>query len=390
MRQIPNAEGDPPDKVKIELSVFDTGKVSLLIMKCASNFNFLFKGHQSKLLEGEAELRVSKVYNTNTFPKNQLFHPFTQENPLQAGTGLGLAIVSSIVTSESVGGKVEVWSEEGVGTEIKVIFLADVSEEDSESSVAEMEPFKFDDDSDRPTVSMVGFESPHKGVQLLKKVMQNYITDWWGFKLDEGPSYGNLVILNDDATPVIAATARHDTTRPFIILSAGRGNPGIMAIASEHELIGGFCRILYKPGGPSRLRSIFKLCVHALKIGSQSRGMSPYGNSETASFNEAAREVGKGSIPRRNSEENRTWSHHYPMRPSMTRSSTAHPAIGLWPKLPPTSESNETSDPDTTVPTITFGSSGTLLQSSVGTVNSSARRFKVLVVEDNSILRNLL
>ena len=31
------------------------------------------------------------------FLKNQLFHPFSQENPLQTGTGLGLAIVSSIV-----------------------------------------------------------------------------------------------------------------------------------------------------------------------------------------------------------------------------------------------------------------------------------------------------
>jgi len=41
------------------------------------------------------------------------------------------------------------------------------------------------------------------------------------------------------------------------------------------------------------------------------------------------------------------------------------------------------------VPTITFGSSGTILRSSVGTLNSE-HRFRVLVVEDNGILRNLL
>lgn len=46
-------------------------------------------------------------------------------------------------------------------------------------------------------------------------------------------------------------------------------------------------------------------------------------------------------------------------------------------------------DPDTTVPTITVGTGRTLLKASVGSLKSE-RRFRVLVVEDNSILRNLL
>ena len=49
-----------------------------------------------------------------------MFQPFSQENPLHTGTGLGLAIVNSIVKSEGVRGKVDVYSAEGLGTEIRV------------------------------------------------------------------------------------------------------------------------------------------------------------------------------------------------------------------------------------------------------------------------------
>lgn len=47
-----------------------------------------------------------------------LFTPFTQENPLNPGTGLGLSIVLQIVSS--LGGKIVVKSEQGIGTEVVV------------------------------------------------------------------------------------------------------------------------------------------------------------------------------------------------------------------------------------------------------------------------------
>jgi len=42
------------------------------------------------------------------------------------------------------------------------------------------------------------------------------------------------------------------------------------------------------------------------------------------------------------------------------------------------------------VPTVSVGSGGSLLESSVGTIDISRQQFRVLVVEDNSILRGLL
>ncbi|KIK10098.1 hypothetical protein K443DRAFT_670728 [Laccaria amethystina LaAM-08-1] len=356
LRQIPLGDDDPPNKVKIELSVNDSGK--------GISQNFL---------------------------KNQLFHPFSQENPLQTGTGLGLAIVSSIVTSETVKGKVDVWSEEGAGTEIKVTFLAGCSEGDNHRAAQEMEPFNVDG-TPLPTVSLIGFGGPHKGTRLLNNVIRTYLTTWWGFQIYPGPEYGDIIILNEDPAPVVAATERRDTSHPFVILSAARGSPAIMSIAGEHERIGGFCRILYKPGGPSRLRTILKLCNHALKIGS-SRVPSPILNDDSIHPVISGERTGsKSNVPRRNSEESHSFSRSTgARRPMMTpRSSTAHPVPVAGRILPPTLRPIEAVDLDNTDTTVTVGSGGTLLKSSIGSLDKSPHRSRVLVVEDNGIIRNLL
>ncbi|KAJ3714916.1 atypical/HisK protein kinase [Lentinula guzmanii] len=356
LRQLLPAEGDPPNKVRVELSVHDTGK--------GISQNFL---------------------------KNELFHPFSQENPLQAGTGLGLAIVNSIVTSESVGGKVDVWSEENVGTEIKITFPAEIAEVDE---VVETGPLKLDDSNPPPTVSLVGFENPHKGIQLLRSVLKMYITAWWGLEVREtnDDELGDIVILNEDVSLVAEATTRHDTSRPFIVLSALRGSPTIMSVARDHELIGGFCRVIHKPGGPSRIRYVLRLCLHALKIGSKnSRSSFAEDQVTQQSFAEnGALSAANPLVPRRNSED----SHHSTPRPSMSpRSTTAHPdGPSSWKLATSTvlEEKPETPDPDTNEPTITLDSGGTLLKSSIGSIDTKSTKLKVLIIEDNLILRGLL
>jgi hypothetical protein len=229
---------------------------------------------------------------------------------------------------------------------------------------------------------LVGFDTTHKGIRLLYDVTRNYLTTWWGFEVVDD---GDIVILNEDQGPVVAATGRKDASHPFIILSAARGDPTIMSIASEYEDIGGFCRILYKPGGPSRLREILKLCIHALDVDNFSSSplmISPNGDAGHGSTDPKERSASFSNIPWYNSDSDM----YIGPRPGMTRSLTAHPLPVVRRPLSITSESV---DSDTPVPTITFGSAGTILRSSVGTLDSE-RRFRVLVVEDNGILRNLL
>lgn len=300
----------------------------------------------------------------------------------------------------------DVWSDEGVGTEIKVTFPAELTDERSEVFGADMGSFKFDD-CDRPaSVSLVGFGHDHRGIQLLESVLKSYLTSW-GFEVrEDGSDLGDILILNEEVDLVINATEQHDTIRPFIVLSGSRGSPKVLSVASEHERIGGFCRILYKPGGPSRLRAALKLCVHALKI--QSR--TPEANSSDRKEGLHLDAAIDGITPspsmsmistRRNSEETGKFQMS---RPTLPRSITAHPlqspswkggsvnqergTTGSSSEQIP--EEEQTNESETSSTTISVGTGGTLLKSSVGTIQTRLSRFKILVVEDNSILRSLL
>ncbi|TBU49766.1 hypothetical protein BD309DRAFT_850823 [Dichomitus squalens] len=369
LRQLPNSEDTPPGKVKIELAVLDTGK------------------------------GISQH-----FLKNQLFHPFSQENPLQTGTGLGLAIVNSIVRSPSVGGKVDVWSVEGVGTEIKVTFTAEAVESPSDSASPYAELAKLLDHTHKPTISLLAFDETIRGVQLLRKVLVQYIVNDWHLPLAEDGEMGDIVIVNEDPTPVTLAIEKKDASRPFIILSSARGDPRLMAIVNEYEHVGGFCRIVYKPVGPCRLVAALKLSLHALNIGkssltsiSTSTIVRPGSPSRSNSFDRPE----PIPLPRRYSEETNGEDSFKPLaqRPPLgPRAVTAHP-LTSWQYMPSMVEQEEL-EPESTLsspqlsqmpssPTISVGTGGTLLKSSIGTIAPQGA-LRVLVVEDNSILRNLL
>ncbi|THH20416.1 hypothetical protein EW146_g955 [Bondarzewia mesenterica] len=378
LRRLPSPDL-PPNKVKIELAVIDTGK------------------------------GISQ-----DFLKNQLFHPFSQENPLQTGTGLGLAIVNSIVQSKGVDGKVDVWSAENLGTEIKVTIPIEVAEEE-ERQPSVMEPLIS---KGSLTISMLGFDDSHRGIQLLRKVLTHYLVSWWGFQIVPPDSPGHIVIVNEDLTPLVLAIECKDVSRPFIILTMGRGDDQLMTTVNEYERIGGFCRVMYKPGGPSRVKRILKLCLHALKISEQTTADLPQGEASVDHSFHALQDIssadsltseinglsiqGSKTISRRNSDESSPKPPSMP-RPRMgPRSITVHPVASWNEILPPVEEDallptlSPLSRPrslsyahQASSATISVGSGGTLLKSSIGSLEAR-ERVRVLVVEDNSILRNLL
>lgn len=315
---------------------------------------------------------------------------------MQTGTGLGLAIVSSIVSSESVKGTIDVRSEEGAGTEIRVTFLAekpDVS--DTASPLHSIMMFKREDDAfNRPTVTLIGFDPPeHKGVQTLRTLLFTYLRTWWNFRV-VGPDYGDILILNEDSMLVKKATEEHDTRHSFIIMSAARGSPTLMAIASDYERIGGFCRILYKPGGPYRLWTTLKLAVHAIKIGSRSRCSSADGKMENGLQTSTSVILDKNTnksntnLFRRKSEDYKHRPRTLLRRPSMTPRTTSGHLAGSrsW----AASIIEKTKDHEDSPQTINIGTGGTLLKASISVSEKLKRKYRVLVVEDNNILRNLL
>ncbi|KAH7911347.1 Fph type histidine kinase [Hygrophoropsis aurantiaca] len=309
LRQLPQPNDDTRDVVRIELCVSDTGK--------GISQNFL---------------------------KNHLFQPFSQENPLQAGTGLGLAIVNSIIQSPSVGGKVEVLSEENVGTEIKVIFEAEKIEDWSNHL---QDPLGFEDPSRPPEISLLGFYRQSKGLQLLSDVLRTYLGPWWGFNVrSDGAEMADIVILNEDPSPVINAIENMDNQRSFIILSSSRGSPRIMGICNAYEHMNGFCRIVHKPGGPYRLRSALKQLLRV-------RQRRQHRSSSFLSASDATSDDISLSFANSGDHDN-------------SSGNNVHDSM------------------------VTLDSGGTILKASIGAADSERLQRKVLVVEDNSILRNLL
>ena len=331
----------------------------------------------------------------NFLIQNQLFHPFSQENPLQSGTGLGLAIVNSIVRSESVNGHVDVSSTEGVGTEIRITFDAATSEDESMADID-----KIDMHGKKLSVSLYGFDDDTKGTTLLRNVIERYLKDWWGFEvLPQGTPYGDIIMINEESDLIGRVIERRETTKPIILLSSSRADAEVMGKVYDYERIGGFCRMISKPAGPSRLRQVLKASVHFLTFReSSSRTPVPINSPEsiqTAPSYFLTPQVGPGpsTMSRRTSQESAG-----PVRPRMLpRAATFHPTL-------PTSQASSPGVVTTRLPspddcdhakstdndkTINVGVGGTLLKTSVGTAERRDR-IRVLVVEDNQILRDLL
>ncbi len=277
---------------------------------------------------------------------------------MQTGTGLGLAIVNSIMQSKGVDGKVDVWSAENMGTEIKVTFFAETVEEEDETSPKVGDTLNQGHNTE---VSLVGFDDPHRGVQLLRRVVTHYLVSWWDFQITPPGPLGDIVIANEDLSALQLAIEQREISRSFILLTVHRGERHLTATVTEFERLGGFCRILYKPGGPSRLRHALRLCIHALKI---SRRSSP---TPEITHHPSDPVTTWSGMPAHDEEDDGSQDGAVPSRArSMSQSQTS------------------------TSPTIPVGDTGgSLLKSSIGALESR-KNVRVLVVEDNSILRNLL
>ncbi|KAI5998742.1 Fph type histidine kinase [Pisolithus albus] len=332
---------------------------------------------------------------SQNFLKNHLFHPFSQENPLQTGTGLGSAIVHSIVRSPSVAGKVEVVSEEGVGTEIKVVFEAETLDESNNLH----EPFVFEDPERPPVLSLLGFKKRGRGTQLLHDVICKYLRSWWGFALHhEGEELGDIVIVNEDPSPVVTALEKMDTTRSFIILSSSRGSPRVMGICNAYENNGGICRIVHKPGGPFRLRSALKQLLRARhrrrpRIASYSSAVTA--SEDTVSIHSAMLVDDFTVSDRRRRGSMDVWSTN-PRSPPVPPMSSPELSCSTVADSERDSafqtldvDLNGVNDTTTSVAR-TVGEIVPRQSASSKTGGETHQMKKVLVVEDNSILRSLL
>jgi Histidine kinase-, DNA gyrase B-, and HSP90-like ATPase len=333
--------------------------------------------------------------------QNQLFQPFSQENPLQPGTGLGLAIVNSIVRSESVSGKIDVWSSENIGTEIRIIFEAQVKPADPNES-NELGDWRKDGFANPPSISLLGFNES-RGHKLLKQVLTGYLEEWWHFNITSANSpLGDILVLNEEVGIIRELIGKEDCLRPLVVISSARGDPYLISTVDDYERAGGFARIIFKPVGPSAFQQVLRLCVRIVRVGlpehhraTPSRSsLFSIGESSTASGERhVARDLvfglgGSCALNRRRSDGNEP-DVASPSRPTLPpRSRTYNLQVSTGTSTPPADE-HDMDVPNSPSATISVGSGGLLLKTSVGSLESG-KVIHVLVVEDNNILRELL
>ncbi|EPQ28003.1 uncharacterized protein PFL1_04330 [Pseudozyma flocculosa PF-1] len=217
---------------------------------------------------------------SRAFLEEQLFHPFTQENPHGTGTGLGLSIVNSIVQSPALNGKIDVWSTEGQGTEIRVTCELELcDDEDAEGPIYK----PAINVRKRRSVALLGFGNS-RGDEDLRAAIEGYFYNWWEFTVVEqddprGFRYGDVVLINDDLAAIerIRRERRGDLP-PVMFLTGGRGDAEITAACEAYHAAGGVARILFKPAGPSKLESVVDFCLQCLD---RQRSGDPPSSEET-------------------------------------------------------------------------------------------------------------
>jgi CheY-like chemotaxis protein len=316
---------------------------------------------------------------------------------MQPGTGLGLAIVNSIVRSESINGQVDISSTEGVGTEIRVTFDAAHADEDRTLS----HPDKMDILGRIPTVTLIGFDPGSRGNNLLREVLIKYLTQWWGFSVveDSEQEPADIALLNEDVTPMLDEASERGIRRPFVLLTSTRLDTKHSAI-HEFDRMGGFCRVVTKPVGPSRLRQVLRACIQWVAFREGSARNSPtmqtpdsQRSATMSQFVSFGAEPPMSTLISRHASQEGDISSSSGRPRMMTRAKTYHPLLRT---MTPSAGSSQDLQPSAELPsspgnsTVIVGNGGTLLKSSIGTFDAKRGRTKVLIIEDNKILRELL
>lgn len=352
------------------------------------------------------------------FLKDQLFHPFSQENPMQTGTGLGLAIVNSIVRSDNVNGKVDVWSSEGAGTEIRISFEVEVfDEEDDQSSSSGSSVTSIASGFGRGhSVSFHGYDVDKRGNVLALDVLSSYAASWH-FDLRED---ADIVVLNEDEELLYEY---RDRGKAMVFLSSNQTQATI-AFRDSINRAGGHCQIVHKPIGPTALRQALQRVV--VWIEHRDGGITPVSELERPSMSREASDrtvdstesggsadsnstvselshrnhMGQRSVSdrqplmRRRSEEQD--QHNTPSRPSMaprglTYHHGVHPPSAHAPRVPPR-KSSVASDVSHEGSPISLADGGVMLKAAQLPASAPriARTPRVMVVEDNIINRRVL
>ncbi|KAH6669783.1 hypothetical protein B0J14DRAFT_671387 [Halenospora varia] len=204
---------------------------------------------------------------SSDFMKTGLFMPFSQENATAPGTGLGMSIVKQIV--DLSGGRIDIRSELGQGTEVKLTLPL-------EDLVLETEmagPKEFDSSEEdhvlsvrrrgrgrRVTIRGFDVALENSPIQLgalaaLKASIEKYITDWFGLDLETTDEDSDILVCDESAFQ--PSSVSQVKFRALLILCS---NSARRDIYTSQLQSGQVVEFISKPCGPHRLSKALLNC----------------------------------------------------------------------------------------------------------------------------------
>jgi hypothetical protein len=201
------------------------------------------------------------------FLRNHAFTPFSQESPFSAGTGLGLSIVRQLVNS--LNGRIEVQSEKGQGTDIKVwLTLPSVTAPSTLSasqalqqsvmqrtpgmSICMLEPQLFhsggDQDDEKKKISM----------ERIEKSLRHTLDSWFGIRTMKSESMTGITtdfFIYAEPPPIQYLLEHHgqhgkgDREIPLIIMSTNAFESASLSSNEIHQLtdLGRILEVISQP-----------------------------------------------------------------------------------------------------------------------------------------------
>ncbi|ETN46390.1 uncharacterized protein HMPREF1541_00574 [Cyphellophora europaea CBS 101466] len=214
------------------------------------------------------------------FLRHHAFTPFSQESYLSAGTGLGLSIVHQIV--DSLSGRIEVASEKGVGTEIK-IFLnipsvpppapsEDVS--DILTTVSQQTPGLCLCILD-PNLDEAESLNVDEADKTVESALRNVAEDWLGMRTRKSKSMENTTadfFVYAEPPPISYLLRQHGhpaTAKevPLIIMATNAFESASLAANGINHLtdVGRIMEIISQPCGPHKLARALYRCLQRVR-----------------------------------------------------------------------------------------------------------------------------
>lgn len=178
---------------------------------------------------------------SEAFQRDRLFVPFSQEDSFQPGTGLGLSIVKQIV--DSLGGTMDVRSQQGIGTEIDV-HLSLPKATESHIGPPDDELAAVGDKTRGKTLVLLDPSDPSKArththqISRLEATLRESCASWFGMNVVNSTQMDQPhadVYLYSEPPPVEQLVERHKQTGQGVLPS--RDVPVIMVYMSAEEAI---------------------------------------------------------------------------------------------------------------------------------------------------------